>query len=194
MVYFDQHQQSGDSFIGGGAPAQAWPSSSVTTIAFSTAISCIPTKNNQNRGDPCSCFLKSGGCDPNWAREQVTAESSGLPFLPAKQPTALFFSLFGDNSQEFVLRGLSLFEVQRAVFLIPMYVKSGSTNPHPKCFLMPWRPSEKKRRVRKKCPTVPVWQRVGGGWKLFGQCQYTWATFKKGASLSESLSRNQEQF
>ena len=167
MVYFDQHQQCGDSFIRGGH---------LHKHGYCN-LSCVPPKNNQNRVDPCSCFLKSGGCDPNWAREQVTAESSGLPFLPAKQPTALFFSLFGDNSQEFVLRGLSLFEVQRAVFLIPMYVKSGSTNPHPKCFLMPWRPSEKKRRVRKKCPTVPVWQRVGGGWKLFGQCQYTWATF-----------------
>ena len=114
MVYFDQHRQSGDSFTGGTCTSMVLLKCDYNCLLYCNIL--YPTQNNLNRVDPCSCFLKSGGCDPNWASEQVTAESSGLPFLPAKQPTALFFSLFGDNSQEFVLRGLSQFEAQRGLF------------------------------------------------------------------------------
>ena len=135
MVYFDQHQQSGDSFIGGTCTSMVLLKCDYNCLLYCNILS--PTQNNQNRVDPCSCFLKSGGCDPNWASEQVTAESSGLPFLPAKQPTALFFSLFGDNSQEFVLRGLSLFEAQRGLFSythISHIIVCQELVIHPTCF------------------------------------------------------------
>ena len=55
---------------------------------------------------------------------------------------------------------------------------------------MPRSPDGDKNRVRKKCPTVPVWQggvgggRGGVGEKLFGQCPYGGNAFQKGASLS----------
>ena len=41
--------------------------------------------------------------------------------------------------------------------------------------------TDDKNMVRKKCSTVPVWQRRGG---LFGQSSYGNITFQKGASLT----------
>ena len=48
------------------------------------------------------------------------------------------------------------------------------------------RPSERKSRVRKACPTKSISQTggVGGGQNIFGQCPCEQTTLKKGASLS----------
>ena len=40
--------------------------------------------------------------------------------------------------------------------------------------------NRQQNRARKKCSTMPDWQRGEGGWKLFGQCPHGNNTYHKG--------------